>query len=180
MRTRNILTASCFAFALYGASVNAQSPTFRRGDANGDGTYNIADPVFLLNYLALGGFAPNCLDAADTNDDGTVSIADVIYTLSFLFMGALPPPQPFPLCGDDVTSDVIDCAAYICRWSLPPECGILAEPRAGGQRRNASTSPPSTLSTCPVVRRERALVRNMMASAWSSAVISARSSVRSA
>ena len=37
------------------------------------------------------------------NDDGTVNLADAIYTLLFLFNSGLPPAEPFPAPGCDLT-----------------------------------------------------------------------------
>lgn len=87
------------------------APDFRRGDQNNDGLVNIADPVFGLNYLFNGG-ASFCLDAHDANDDGQVNIADPVYTLTWLFNGGPQMPPPFPGCGQDPTTDAIECDSY--------------------------------------------------------------------
>lgn len=63
---------------------------FIRGDANNDGTHDIADPVVVLNVLFAGGFLPHCLDAADANDDGSLDIGDSILLLQMLFSDVLP------------------------------------------------------------------------------------------
>jgi hypothetical protein len=67
---------------------------YSRGDANGDGVINIADVVYLINYLFTGGSAPNPMDAGDANCDGTVNIADVVYLINYLFSGGPPPGCP--------------------------------------------------------------------------------------
>ncbi|MEC9477069.1 MAG: SUMF1/EgtB/PvdO family nonheme iron enzyme [Planctomycetota bacterium] len=78
------------------------------GDANGDGTVDIGDAVFLLNHLFVGGEAPapcppsgsGCSNSGgDANGDGLVNIADSIAILSFLFQAgpdpvACPPENP--------------------------------------------------------------------------------------
>ena len=47
------------------------------GDVNGSGVLALADVDYLLEYLFLGGPAPvPCLDVADVNGDGNVSLAD--------------------------------------------------------------------------------------------------------
>ena len=87
------------------------SPPFVRGDGNDDGTVNIADPIYMLNYLFLMG--PSlCLDAHDCNDDGSNNIADPIFCLSYLFIMGPQMPEPFPDCGSDPTLDDIECEAY--------------------------------------------------------------------
>lgn len=55
------------------------------GDLNGDGFVNIADPIFLKDYLFGGGAAPNPLCRGDVNGDGGIDIADMIYLLNYLF-----------------------------------------------------------------------------------------------
>lgn len=80
---------------------------FIRGDSNRDAAINIADPIYLLNYLFRGGDALSCPDAADANDDGALDIADAISLLNFLFLGGAPPPPPFPEPGPDPTFDQV-------------------------------------------------------------------------
>ena len=64
------------------------------GDANGDGVVNIADAVYLINYLFIGGEPPIPMEAGDVTCDGVVNIADVVYLVSYLFMGGPPPCDP--------------------------------------------------------------------------------------
>ena len=83
---------------------------FVRGDANGDGSVNLSDPITILGYLFLGG-ALDCLDAGDADDDGKLSITDAIVLLNHLFRGGLPPASPYPELGSDSTADGLDCRA---------------------------------------------------------------------
>ncbi|MCA8962047.1 MAG: hypothetical protein KDC38_16085 [Planctomycetes bacterium] len=90
---------------------------FRRGDANGDSTFDISDAVFLLGALFIpGSTLPACRDAADINDDGGLDISDAVFGLGALFVpGAPTPPAPGPInCGADPTADGLDCATYTC------------------------------------------------------------------
>ncbi len=80
-------------------------PVFRRGDPNSDNRFNIADPIFVISYMFLGGPAPRCFDALDANDDGHNDIADIIRLVGFLFLGNDPPPAPYPEPGTDPTPD---------------------------------------------------------------------------
>lgn len=91
-------------------------PTFRRTDCNADGGRNLADAVLLLNVLfplAPPGPTLDCADACDCNDDGSLAIADAVCILVSLF-GTPPyvPPAPLTFCGEDPTSDVLDCSAF--------------------------------------------------------------------
>ena len=81
---------------------------FIRGEINGDGSLDIADVIYSLDYL-FGEITLSCQDAADTNDDGLLNIADPISLLGFLFSGNAVPPAPFPDCGADPTDDLLEC-----------------------------------------------------------------------
>ena len=91
---------------------------FVRGNANG-GTIDLADPVrsvdladaiFMLQNLFMGGQAPPCADAADANDDGRLNLLDPIWVIQFL-VGNLGSslPEPFTQPGDDLTNDTLGC-----------------------------------------------------------------------
>jgi hypothetical protein len=85
---------------------------FLRGDANMDGSVNIADPLNTFSVLFLGEGFFYCADAADANDDGDVNVSDAIFTLSFLFLGEQTPPDPGPEgCGFDPTDDETKCGS---------------------------------------------------------------------
>ena len=60
-------------------------------DANGDGTINISDAVFIINYIFVGGTAPNPLLVADANCDDAVNISDAVYIINYIFVGGDPP-----------------------------------------------------------------------------------------
>lgn len=85
---------------------------FVRGDVNGDGRTNLADPIALLDYLYVDAAAPGCLDAADANNDGRLQLSDPIYILSFLFNNGQPFVSPHPECGRDTERDALDCKRF--------------------------------------------------------------------
>jgi hypothetical protein len=108
---------------------------FRRGDSNGDGTFNISDPIHTLAFLFTGGVPPRCRDAADANDDGAIDVSDAPFSLSFLFLRGSAPRAPFPDCGPDPTADRLDCEVFAACPQGPsfprPEpdpCALLAKP----------------------------------------------------
>lgn len=78
---------------------------FTRGDSTYDQLVNIADAIFLLDFLFTGGTPPVCPDAGDTNDDGALNIGDAINLLNFLFTSGSTIPYPYPGYGIDPTPD---------------------------------------------------------------------------
>ena len=67
---------------------------FLRGDANGDGVINIADVVYLINFLFIDGPAPVPIQAGDVNCSDYITAADVVYLINYLFIGGPPPCEP--------------------------------------------------------------------------------------
>lgn len=89
---------------------------FRRGDANGDGSVDVADAVAILRTLYFQGSGFPCADAADANDDGSANISDAVFALRYLFLAGPAPPAPGPgACGDDPTEDAIGCDLNFCK-----------------------------------------------------------------
>ena len=66
-------------------------PTFRSGDANGDGMVDVGDAVHLINYIFRGGAAPEPLDAGDANCDGEVNVGDAVFLINYIFNGGNAP-----------------------------------------------------------------------------------------
>jgi hypothetical protein len=64
---------------------------FVRGDLNTDGIIDVEDVVYLINYLFIGGPAPQPLAAGDANCDSNVNVVDVVYLINYLFIGGPPP-----------------------------------------------------------------------------------------
>jgi cyclopropane fatty-acyl-phospholipid synthase-like methyltransferase len=67
---------------------------FLRGDANDDGTINVGDAVFIINYIFRGGPAPNHPEAAEANCDGNINVGDAVYLVNYIFRGGPPPCFP--------------------------------------------------------------------------------------
>ena len=64
------------------------------GDANGDGSVNIGDAVFIINYIFKGGSAPNPLAAGDANGDGFINIGDAVHLINYIFKSGPEPKCP--------------------------------------------------------------------------------------
>lgn len=62
------------------------------GDVNGDGTVNVADVFFVVNYLFAGGPVPPGL--ANVNGDSSLDVSDVFYLVNSLFAGGPSPSCP--------------------------------------------------------------------------------------
>jgi glucose/arabinose dehydrogenase len=86
-------------------------PTFRRGDSNGDGLYDVSDAVYALNHLFLGSpVEVPCKDALDADGDGEVILTDAVFYLNNRFLGGPEIPAPHPDCGTDPTpEDPLGC-----------------------------------------------------------------------
>ena len=81
---------------------------FRRGDTNGDGVRDIADPLALLFHM-FHGRSLSCLDAADSDDNGALEIADAVALLCHLFIDHRSLLAPNLYCGIDLSEDALDC-----------------------------------------------------------------------
>ncbi|MBU8933706.1 MAG: dockerin type I repeat-containing protein [candidate division Zixibacteria bacterium] len=64
------------------------------GDINGDGQVDIADLVYLVTFIFLGGPEPaGHEEACDLDGDGTCGVADITYMVSFLYLGGPAPVE---------------------------------------------------------------------------------------
>ena len=64
------------------------------GDANDNGSVNIADITYLIARIFAGGPAPPCCEEGDANGSGGINIADITYLIARIFAGG-----PAPICG---------------------------------------------------------------------------------
>jgi hypothetical protein len=62
------------------------------GDVNEDRTVDVSDVIFLINYLFVGGPAPNPLALGDPSGDCLIDAADAVYLLNYLFSSG-PTPE---------------------------------------------------------------------------------------
>jgi len=61
------------------------------GDASDDGDINLADAVFLINYIFKGGPAPFCIDEGDANSDCAINIGDAVHIINYVFKSGQAP-----------------------------------------------------------------------------------------
>ncbi|MCK5126997.1 MAG: VCBS repeat-containing protein [candidate division Zixibacteria bacterium] len=67
------------------------------GDANNDGSLDVGDAVYLINYAFKGGPAPNPVCQGDANNDSDVNVGDAIFIVNYAFKGG---PSPGTNCCD--------------------------------------------------------------------------------
>lgn len=86
-----------------------QTSAFIRGDKNEDGLCNVADGIWILNELFLGGPGSSCAASGDANGDGSYDQSDAVFILNYRFLGGAAPSAPFPGCGEFDGQTVEDC-----------------------------------------------------------------------
>ena len=106
------LAGSASSGIVCSVDVTGPPPAFLRGDANGDGSVNVADVSFLLMSLFGGGDAPDCLDAGDVNDDGRIDVSDPVGALRYLFADGVVPAPGATVCDLDPTADALVRCVY--------------------------------------------------------------------
>ncbi|UCD95387.1 MAG: S8 family serine peptidase [Candidatus Zixiibacteriota bacterium] len=63
-----------------------------RGDADSDGTINLLDATFIVNFLYKNGPEPYAVYCADADANGSLNILDVTYLINYLYKNGPPPP----------------------------------------------------------------------------------------
>ncbi len=61
------------------------------GDANGDDAVNVSDAVYIINYVFIGGPAPDPYETGDANCDEAVNVSDAVWIINYVFIGGNPP-----------------------------------------------------------------------------------------
>ena len=132
-------------------SSGPREAVFVRGDANSDGSVNMADGMSILGYIFLGAEAPQCLDAADADDNGELAITDSLRLFGYLFNGGSAPAAPSPTslsydereCNDDPTDDLLGCETPSRVCVSESECE--AESRERGNSRGEGWFGPNSI-----------------------------------
>jgi len=65
--------------------------TYNCGDANRSKSVDIADAVFLINYIFAGGAPPNPMESGDPSCNNQVDIVDAVFLINYIFIGGPPP-----------------------------------------------------------------------------------------
>ncbi|MBD3217570.1 MAG: hypothetical protein GF310_04785 [candidate division Zixibacteria bacterium] len=61
------------------------------GDAQHDGRVNISDAVAIINYVFIGGDAPDPFYSGEVNCDWAVNVSDAVWLINYIFMGGTTP-----------------------------------------------------------------------------------------
>jgi len=61
------------------------------GDATGNRFVDIADIVFIVNYVFKGGPAPILIVAGDVNSDCNINLSDIIFLVNYVYKGGTSP-----------------------------------------------------------------------------------------
>lgn len=102
------VTATKHNFKPYQGLMMVVQVAFICGDANGDGLIDLADVVFLIDYLYRNGSAPFPYQAGDVTCDGLIDLADVVFLINYLFKGG-----PAPNCPKMITTWKESCEVRI-------------------------------------------------------------------
>jgi hypothetical protein len=97
---RFLTIAAMGAFLLFGATAFAQDKS-DCGDVNDDGQMNIADLVYMIDWLYMGGPAPPDPSAAEVDLCNSTDIADIGYLVNYIYRDG-----PAPCAGS------ADCTPY--------------------------------------------------------------------
>ncbi|PKK84695.1 MAG: hypothetical protein CVT49_02405 [candidate division Zixibacteria bacterium HGW-Zixibacteria-1] len=94
------------------------------GDLNNDGSINVLDIVYLINYLYKGGPAPAFPYLADVNGSHTINILDVTALIGYLYRGG-----PAPACSTVVVDPIIVVEGHSgCKSPTPEKAELLTPP----------------------------------------------------
>ena len=117
--------------------------THTPGDANSDGQIDLADGIYLLQYLEGANPAPSPLANGDANGDCCINLDDVDYINDYVTMGGPRPPEctcrrPLTVCGDADGSGTVNVADVTCLIANIFSCTTLScmSDADGNQRDN--------------------------------------------
>ncbi len=80
----------------YTLTVTEIEPDPDCGDCNADGTVNVTDAVFLINYIFAGGPAPDPLSVGDVDCSATTNVTDAVYLITYIFASGPAPCADCP------------------------------------------------------------------------------------
>jgi YVTN family beta-propeller protein len=79
--------------------IRITGPDYICGDVNDDSAVNVSDAVSVINYVFIGGEAPNPMESGDVNCDLSVNVSDAVWIINYVFIGG---KGPCDTDGDDI------------------------------------------------------------------------------
>jgi hypothetical protein len=67
------------------------------GDVDSDGVVNVADVLYMVEYIFNSGPAPSPRQVAEVNCDGKINLTDIVYVVAYIFNGGPEPCADCPL-----------------------------------------------------------------------------------
>jgi len=71
----------------------AKSAGYKIGDPTMNGVIDLADVVFLIDYVYKGGSAPDPFSSGDVTCDAQITLADIVYLINYLYKNGPAPPS---------------------------------------------------------------------------------------
>jgi len=72
--------------------LNVAEHTILAGDANFDGSVDVSDAVWIINYVFVGGDPPQpVMEAGEANCDSSVDVSDAVWIINYVFVGGPAP-----------------------------------------------------------------------------------------
>ena len=69
-------------------------PGYVCGDADGNGTCNLGDCQWIINYIFYDGPAPDPIELGDADGDGSTNLGDCQHIINYIFYDGPPPVCP--------------------------------------------------------------------------------------
>ena len=61
------------------------------GDADGSESVNVSDAVYIINYVFVGGDAPDPIESGDADCSGACNVSDAVWIINYVFVGGNAP-----------------------------------------------------------------------------------------
>jgi len=86
-------------------------------DHDPSGGVDIADLIYLVDYMFSGGPAPSCLSETDLTGDGSIDIGDLVFLVEFMFTSG-PTPPDCPQAEPGIIDTVIIVDQTLKPWDI--------------------------------------------------------------
>jgi agmatine deiminase len=73
------------------ADLDIIAPPYICGDADGSEEINVSDAVWIINYVFVGGDAPDPIESGDADCSGECNVSDAVWIINYVFVGGNEP-----------------------------------------------------------------------------------------